>query len=103
METDSLAQEFAVITGGARGIGLAIARRLHRAGAKVALLDKPGSEVAKAAAPLGGVALEVDVRDSGAVNRAIEAAHERLGGLSILINNAGVGMLQPMHEYSDAR
>ncbi len=101
METSQLDQDFAVVTGAAGGIGLAIAKRLHRAGAKVALLDRPGSEVLKAAAPIGGLAIEVDVRDPAAVNDAIANAHERLGGLSILINNAGTGMLRPMHEYTD--
>ncbi len=101
MEVDSLDQDFAVVTGGARGIGLAIARRLHRAGAKVALLDRPGSEVLKTAAPLGGVAIEVDVRDPDAVDQAIASANQRLGGLTILVNNAGTGMLQPMHQYTN--
>ncbi len=101
MESESLDQDFAVITGGARGIGLAIARRLHRAGAKIALLDRPDSEVHKAAAPLGGIAIEVDVRDPDAVDEAISSANQRLGGLILLINNAGSGMLQPMHAYTN--
>ncbi len=101
MEERNLGQDTAIVTGAGRGIGLAIAQRLERAGARVALLDRPGSEVNKAAAPLGGIAIEVDVRDSAAVQEAIEQAHERLGGLSILVNNAGMGMLQPMHLYTD--
>lgn len=101
MDTASLDSHCALITGGARGIGLAIAKRLHRAGAKVALLDRPGSEVLKAAAPLGGIAFEADIRDPDAVDEAIQSTHGRLGGLSILVNNAGMGMLQPLHAYTN--
>lgn len=101
MNERDLEGRFAVVTGAARGIGLAIAQRLHRAGAKVALLDRKESDVHKSATPLGGVAINVDVRDSAQVEEAIAIAHERLGGLSILVNNAGMGMLMPLHEYTD--
>ncbi len=101
MEERDLDGQFAVVTGAARGIGHAVAKRLHRAGAKVALLDLPGSDVHKSAAALGAIAIEVDVRDSASVRAAIEGAHARLGGLSILVNNAGTGMLQPLHSYTD--
>jgi len=101
MEERNLDQDFAVVTGASQGIGLAIAQRLHRAGARVALLDRPGSEVQKTAATLGSTAIEVDIRESAAVKNAIEQAHEKLGGLSILVNNAGMGMLQSFHRYSD--
>lgn len=101
MEERDLDGSFAVVTGAARGIGLAVAQRLHRAGAQVALLDRLKSEVHRSAAPLGGIAIEVDVRESAAVEAAISEAHTRLGGLSILVNNAGMGMLQPLHRYTD--
>jgi NAD(P)-dependent dehydrogenase (short-subunit alcohol dehydrogenase family) len=101
MEVRDLDEDFAIVTGAARGIGLAVAQRLHRAGARVAMLDRPESDVHKAAAPLGGIAIEVDVRDSDSVEAAIDEAHTRLGGLSILVNNAGMGMLQPLHCYTN--
>ena len=101
MTDRDLDEDFAIVTGAARGIGLAIARRLHRAGAKVALLDRAESDVRKSAASLGGIAIEVDIRDSASVDAAITQAHDRLGGLSILVNNAGMGMLKPLHTYSD--
>jgi len=102
MERGSLAGRPAIITGGARGIGYAVATRLSEAGARVALFDSDANGVEKAAATLDAIAFEVDVRDSAAVDRAVAEAHERLGGLRILVNNAGVGALQPFHEYSDA-
>jgi NAD(P)-dependent dehydrogenase (short-subunit alcohol dehydrogenase family) len=92
----------AVVTGAARGIGLAVAERLHREGARVALLDLDGDAVRKVAATMGGVGIEVDVRDSASVDRAIGEAHDKLGGLSILVNNAGAGRLKPLHRYTDA-
>ena len=101
MTDRDLDEDFAIVTGAARGIGLAIARRLHRAGAKVALLDRAESDVQKSAASLGGIAIEVDIRDSASVDAAITQAHDRLGGLSILVNNAGMGILKPLHTYSD--
>lgn len=101
MPERDLDEGYAIITGAARGIGLAIARRLNRAGAKVALLDRAESDVQKAAASLGGIAIEVDIRDSDAVEAAISEAHARLGGLTILVNNAGMGMLKPLHSYTN--
>jgi NAD(P)-dependent dehydrogenase (short-subunit alcohol dehydrogenase family) len=101
MDRTSLAGRPAIITGGARGIGYAVASRLQQAGAKLALFDSDADGVAKAASALDALAFEVDVRDAGAVNRAVAEAHERMGGLAILVNNAGIGALQPFHEYSD--
>ena len=80
----------AVVTGGARGIGEAVARGLCTAGATVTILDRDdGSDVA---ASLPGCRFaEVDVRDPEAVTRAIDAAAEAQGGLDGLVNNAGTG------------
>ena len=71
----------AIITGAARGIGLAVAERLHREGCKVALLDLDGEAVRKVAEPLGRIGLEVDVRDSASVDRVILIEYRRLGWL----------------------
>jgi len=84
----------AVITGGARGIGLAIARRCMASGASVALWDVEAEALAEAVrqlAPLGTVTSAlVDVRDEGQVARAASEAQEGFGGIDILVNNAGV-------------
>jgi NAD(P)-dependent dehydrogenase (short-subunit alcohol dehydrogenase family) len=76
----------AIVTGGASGLGAATVRRLLERGAKVAALDlRPDG------APEGAVRLTCDVTDTAAVDRAVASAAERLGGIDIVINNAGIG------------
>ncbi|PKP91308.1 MAG: short-chain dehydrogenase [Alphaproteobacteria bacterium HGW-Alphaproteobacteria-16] len=85
----------AVVTGGASGIGLAIAARLLERGMRVALVDLPGERLDAAARGLaaGGevVAFPADVSVRAEVERLREAVLDRFGGVSVLINNAGVG------------
>jgi NAD(P)-dependent dehydrogenase (short-subunit alcohol dehydrogenase family) len=83
----------ALITGGARGIGLGTARALTRRGARVALVDLNQVEVEAAAAGLGperAIGLAADVTDSSAIERAAAAAAERFGGVDIVVANAGI-------------
>lgn len=84
----------AVITGGARGIGLAIAERMLRSGALVSLWDVDAQTLEAAVcalAPLGRVRTEkVDVSDEAAVNAAAMATVAAFGGIEILVNNAGI-------------
>ena len=82
----------AVVTGGASGLGLATARRLVKAGAKVVLVDLPSSDGEQVAASLDGAALfaPADVTDEVAVGSALDAAGE-LGALRVLVNCAGIG------------
>ncbi|WP_426560535.1 3-oxoacyl-ACP reductase FabG [Angustibacter sp. McL0619] len=82
----------ALVTGGARGIGAATARRLAADGATVALLDLDESAAAATAGEISPNAIGVgaDVRDPDAVQRAVDTVAGRLGGLHILVNNAGV-------------
>jgi NAD(P)-dependent dehydrogenase (short-subunit alcohol dehydrogenase family) len=91
----------ALVTGGASGIGRATADRLARDGAAVAVLDRDGDGARVVAAELGGRAYEVDVRDGDAVRAAVGAVVDELGGLGILVNNAGVGDLRPLHTVDD--
>jgi NAD(P)-dependent dehydrogenase (short-subunit alcohol dehydrogenase family) len=92
----------AIVTGGAQGFGLAIARRLVRDGAAVRIWDIDAALMEKATAELGPAASvdRVDVADPAQVERAAAAAFAALGRLDILINNAGVaGNNHPTIEY----
>ena len=89
------------MTGGASGIGRATALRLARDGAAVAVLDRDGGGARAVAAEVGGIAFAVDVRDGDAVRSAVDSTVESLGGLTILVNNAGVGDLRPLHTVDD--
>ena len=82
----------ALVTGGARGIGLAIARRLVADGARVAVVDLDKSAAEAAAGDLGdaATALVADVTRTADVERAVAAAHARWGRLDIVVNNAGI-------------
>jgi 3-oxoacyl-[acyl-carrier protein] reductase len=88
----------AIVTGGSRGIGLAIARALVADGVQVAVTGRSGAHLSKArptieAAGPGAVeTLQADVRRFDEVKRAVDAAVGRFGGLDIVINNAGVGI-----------
>lgn len=85
----------AIVTGSARGIGAAIAKRLSSDGLKVAVLDldeNASAVVADEINALGGTALPVgvDVSDEAGVEKAVEYVAEALGGPTVLINNAGI-------------
>ena len=82
----------AIVTGGARGVGLAIAERLLASGAKVSLWDVDAAALQSAAAVLPGTVhtVSVDLADCAAVHAAAEAAAGAFGKLDILVNNAGI-------------
>ena len=82
----------AIVTGGASGIGLAIAQRFIQEGARVEILDRNASEMEGAIAALGANASATlcDVADASQVDAAISAIHARRGRIHILINNAGI-------------
>ncbi|MEU4563527.1 SDR family NAD(P)-dependent oxidoreductase [Actinoplanes sp. NPDC023936] len=88
-----LAGKTALVTGGGRGIGAAISRRLARAGARVALLGSGADHLTRLAAelPHDPVVVQADLARPGAPLTALREATERLGRLDILVNNAGFG------------
>ncbi len=89
-----------LITGAARGIGAACARRLAADGAKLVLADlDPGVE--KVAAELGQVAIRADVTRRQDIERMVDEPYRRWGRLDVLFNNAGVIRVQPMLEVAE--
>lgn len=89
-----LNESHAVVSGGASGLGLAVATRIVQAGGSVTLLDVNEAQGNAAAAALGERAgfIATDVTDEAAVNSAIERARERMGSINTAVNCAGIGM-----------
>lgn len=99
-----LAEKTAVVTGAARGIGYAVARRLLESGAAVAIWDVDADAATEASTELGSrgevFAVPVDLTDYAQVVAAVETSSERLGSLDIVVNNAGIaGPTVPTWEY----
>jgi len=99
-----LSGQTAIVTGAATGIGEAIARRLAKAGAAVAVADLNLDGATQVARSIGGEAfpLQIDIARSAAVNAAIAQVIERRGQIDVLVNNAGIaGKAAPLWEQSD--
>jgi NAD(P)-dependent dehydrogenase (short-subunit alcohol dehydrogenase family) len=90
----------AIVTGGASGIGAATSRLMTEQGARVAVFDINGDGAEVVAKELDGLAYAVDVTDFAAFSAAVDDAHEKLGGLSLLYNNAGGSTLANVHEWA---
>ncbi|MBO9591734.1 MAG: 3-oxoacyl-ACP reductase FabG [Niabella sp.] len=96
----------ALVTGGSRGIGAAIAQRLAREGAQVALTYKASPEkaagVVKAIEAQNGraIAIEADSADPRAMVNAVETTVRELGRLDVLVNNAGIGVYKDISEFT---
>jgi 3-oxoacyl-[acyl-carrier protein] reductase len=97
----------AIVTGGSRGIGAAIARRLAQDGIAVAINYARGRDAAEAlVAEIGAaggraVAVQADLADPATSARLFDAAEQAFGGVDILVNNAGVMELAPLAEVTD--
>ena len=93
MPSIDLRERVAIVTGGAQGIGLGIARVLRECGARVVVNDVVEERAREAAASLGGdtLALCADVSDERAAEALVEEACRVLGGIDVLVNNAGIG------------
>ena len=92
----------AIVTGGSRGIGFAIAQELLARGARVAVAGTADTPLRKAAETLGtgATAVRADVRQYPDVERLIATTVEKFGGVDILVNNAGVGAFEPAANMS---
>ena len=90
MAQDVLAGRYALVTGGARGLGAGMAQALAAAGAAVMIGDVLDDLAGETASGLGGRATHLDVTDEASWEAAVAATVEQLGGLDILVNNAGI-------------
>ena len=93
----------AIVTGAASGIGYAIARRYVQAGGRVVIADIKMDQAEKAARELGGpdkiIAIEMDVTSEEAVNAGVAKTVSTFGTVDILVSNAGVQIVHPLHEF----
>lgn len=99
--SDILEAKTAIVTGAARGIGLAIAQRLSAAGASVVVadIDSAGASAAAASLP-GAVAAACDVRDEEQVAELVSATVTRQGRLDVMVANAGIATVSPLVQMS---
>jgi 3-oxoacyl-[acyl-carrier protein] reductase len=99
----SLQGQVAVVTGAGQGIGEGIAKRLGRAGARVAVLDMNRATAEASAQRLKGIGLQCDVSSAASVQTAVEEVRRQLGPIQILVNNAGItGRTLPLWELNES-
>jgi 3-hydroxybutyrate dehydrogenase len=103
--TGPLEGRVAFVTGGASGIGLAVARELAAGGATLALADLDGSAAEAAAAALGGgaIGLRCDVASERELVAALDAAAAAFGRLDVVVNNAGLQHVSPIEAFPTER
>lgn len=92
----------AVVTGAGSGIGRETCLQFAAHGARVVVLDIDGDSARSVAREIGGEPVVADVADREALEAAMQRAVELLGGITILVNNAGVGSMKPLHQYEDS-
>src|SRR3954469_5665546 len=97
-----LAEKVCVVTGASRGIGLAVARRLCEEGARVLFVARDADALERAAEDCGGEYLACDVTDPDADRRIIATCAEQMGGIDVLVNNAGTSRAVKLDDLTDA-
>jgi len=98
----SIDKKVVAITGGARGIGLAIATMLHRRGARVAIGDIDGAAADIAGSRLGlGAVATLDVTDPRSFESLLDVVEQRMGSIDVLVNNAGIISVGPAIDETD--
>ncbi|HEU4587641.1 MAG TPA: 3-oxoacyl-[acyl-carrier-protein] reductase [Gemmatimonadales bacterium] len=104
MTTIDLTGKVALVTGGTRGIGRAIAQALYAAGAKVAITGRDSERAAAAAAELGerSIGVACEMTDAAQIEAAIASTEQRLGPVDILVNNAGLTRDQILLRMSES-
>ena len=105
-QTSALSGAVALVTGGSRSIGLAVARRLGLLGAQLALCARhtEGLDYARgvlAAEGIEALAVTADVTQAADIATVLERVHATMGSVDILVNNAGMGIFGPFHERSE--
>jgi 3-oxoacyl-[acyl-carrier protein] reductase len=101
-----VAEKTALVTGGSRGIGYAIARRLGQMGAKVAICARDAKKLEDAAVRLRNEGVEVlavatDVTSAKEISALVTRTEKSLGAIEFLVNNAGIGYFGPVHEADE--
>mgnify|MGYP006149381297 CR=1 FL=1 len=92
-----------LVTGGSTGIGRATAALLVRRGARVAVCGRNAERLRAAADEIGALAIPADVADEDDVRNLVRIVVEELGGIDVLVNNAGIGTFAPLLETTAVR
>jgi 3-oxoacyl-[acyl-carrier protein] reductase len=105
--SDFIPGQVALITGAGRGIGLAIARRLGKMGARVSICARDRTNLEEVATGLRAEGIEVlatsaDVTREDRISTLVGDTQRKMGPIDILVNNAGIGIFGPFHEQSEA-
>jgi 3-oxoacyl-[acyl-carrier protein] reductase len=97
-----LSGKVCVVTGASSGIGLAVSTRLVQEGAQVLMVARDEQRLAAAAAEAGGDYLAADITDPDADERIVATCAEQMGGIDVLVNNAGTSFARSLDELTDA-